>query len=827
MKRLLCLLMALVICIPICSMSFSVRGADVGDVNEDGKIDTQDALLILKFVSDVQLPTSSQKAAADYNGDGALTTDDVYDILLTLISPDSDEGYIRTLMQSGFPRSYAESLLALHKKYPEWEFKPFITGLKWADAVKGEHTPHNKQLIENSVEPIWMCQCSSCKGVIQESNRWVSASQEAVEYYLDPRNFLDEKSIFQFETTTYDASHTIESVEAILKSTWMHNSKITYLNPFGTKKTYVLDGKEITYAQAIMKAAKDKGMSAYYLASKIVQEVGSSSASNAGGSCGNKAPYNGIYNYYNIGAYTGAVDGLKWANGYMKTKAATKMYKEAKTSSTVVKSLGKDVELYYIQKVDDFYRASATVEGTKYTGYIPVSNVSLTTSYGRPWTSPYKSIYYGAEYIYNGYSQYQFTGYLQKFNVNADSGKLYNHEYMANIRAAASEAKKTYNAYESNGVLKTKKTFSIPVFTGMPGADLTNNDLFLETSPVLKSSSQTTESIVLDWSKVRGATGYQVYKYNSSSEKFEKLTNVTGLTYEDKTLTPAKTAIYKVRAYKKHSDGTYSYSAYSNKFYGAAKPTKPGTLSQVSVSESAVKLKWSSVTCTGYQLYRATGTTYTKIATITDNTYTDTAVTSGKTYKYKVRAYKKADSMTSYSYFSPVLTVSAKKSETSTKATSGVVKVETNLNVRASASTQAEVIVKVPNGQSVDIVAEEGEWYKVNFVYEGTDYTGYVHSEYIVLDTEVTEPEVTEPDVKDVCPYTEPTTTVSDGSSGDGVKWVQWYLWKLDYLGESDIDGAFGPTTLAAVKAFQTDLSLDVDGRVGPATRTALKNSYN
>jgi peptidoglycan hydrolase-like protein with peptidoglycan-binding domain len=56
---------------------------------------------------------------------------------------------------------------------------------------------------------------------------------------------------------------------------------------------------------------------------------------------------------------------------------------------------------------------------------------------------------------------------------------------------------------------------------------------------------------------------------------------------------------------------------------------------------------------------------------------------------------------------------------------------------------------------------------------------------------------------------------------------VQWYLWKLDYLAESDIDGAFGPTTLAAVKAFQTDLSLDVDGRVGPATRTALKNSYN
>lgn len=823
MKRLLCLLLAIVMCIPLFSVTFSVGAAELKkDVNADGKVSSQDALLVLKIASGQIKPTATQKTLCDINGDGSITTDDVNSIMRDLLSPNTDEGYVKMLMDAGFPRSYAGRLLTLHKKYPNWEFKPFITGLKWADAVKGEHTPHNKQVIENTVEQIWMCQCSSCKGVIQESNRWVSASQEAVEYYLDPRNFLDEKYIFQFEKTTYDASQNISAVEAILKPTWMHKSKITYVNPFGSKKTYVLDGKEITYAEAIMKAAKDSGMSAYYLASKIVQEVGSSSAANAGGSCGTKAPYNGIYNYYNIGAYTGAVDGLKWANGYMKAKVATKLYKEAKTSSTVVKSISKDTQLYYIQKVDDFYRVAVTVSGTKYTGYVPVGNVSISTSYGRPWTSPYKSIYYGAKYIYNGYAEYQFTGYLQKFNVNPASGDLYNHEYMANIRAASAEGKKTYNAYESNGLLSAKKIFAIPVFKEMPGANLTGTELFKKTSPKLISSSQDTKKIVLDWSKVTGATGYQVYKYNSSTEKYEKIANVSELTYTDDTLTPAKTATYKVRAYKKQSDGTYLYSAFSSAFNGAAKPTKPGTLTKVSASDSAISLKWSSVTCTGYQLYRATGSSYTKIATVTGTSYTDKAVTSGKTYKYKVRAYKKADSMTSYSYFSPVLSVAAKKSAAAAKSVAGIVSVESSLNLRASASTQAEVIVKIPNGQAVDILSTEGEWYKVNLTLNGSDYTGYVHSDYIMLDGDNIQPEE-----KVECPYQEPTSTVKEGSSGDGVKWVQWHLWKLGFLEETDIDGVFGSGTLEVVKAFQEELLLDVDGKVGPATRTALKESYN
>lgn len=70
-------------------------------------------------------------------------------------------------------------------------------------------------------------------------------------------------------------------------------------------------------------------------------------------------------------------------------------------------------------------------------------------------------------------------------------------------------------------------------------------------------------------------------------------------------------------------------------------------------------------------------------------------------------------------------------------------------------------------------------------------------------------------------PYNKPTSTQVQGSKGEGVKWLQWELVESGY--DIDIDGSFGPATLAAVKDFQSKAGLDVDGKVGPATREALE----
>ena len=77
------------------------------------------------------------------------------------------------------------------------------------------------------------------------------------------------------------------------------------------------------------------------------------------------------------------------------------------------------------------------------------------------------------------------------------------------------------------------------------------------------------------------------------------------------------------------------------------------------------------------------------------------------------------------------------------------------------------------------------------------------------------------------CLYKEPITLVGQGSRGESAKWVQWHLWKLKFLkSEKDIDGSFGPQSVAALKAFQKIVFTkkeDWDGVCGPATRAELK----
>lgn len=808
MKRSLRLTALLLTFISLILTAPTVKAANImGDVNGDGYVTLDDARLVLRFSGGMEIPTAEQIAVCDMNSDGKATLEDVKLVMAEALDL---EAYEVGLLRQGFPVSYAEDLVELHKKHPEWEFVPLITGLDWQTSVTAERDPHKQQLIENSVQASYMCSCSSCKGVIQEGSVWVSASEEAVKYYMDPRNFLNEQYIFQFESTAYDKSHTKAGVEAILKNTWMYNSNITYLDAFGTEKNYTENGVPVKYSDAILKAAKDSGMSAYYLASKIVQEVGSGTSSYAGGSSGKNAPYNGIYNYYNIGAYTGVRDGLEWANGYMKAAKSTSMFKTASSSGTKVVTVPSNTELYYIGVSGDFYRVSAKVSGKSYKGYIKKSDVSIYTSYGRPWTNPQKTIYYGAQYIYESFSDTQYTGYLQKFNVNPDSDNLYNHEYMGNVRGAASEAKKTYNAYVSADILETKKVFVIPVFKNMPGADLSREDRFKASKTAVSVSAYTDSSVTLSWTAIENAQRYQIYKYNGSTQKYERIKTVPDLSYTVSDVTQGKTDKYKIRAYYKNDKGEYIYSSYSSVFEITGRPDKVTGLAKSSVADNSVKIKWSAVDCTGYAVYRcdADSGSYAKIGSTTSTTYTDKTVESGTSYKYKVRAYTSTATKNFYSSYSAELSVKT----TGTKPQKGVVSVDDCLNIRDSASKSGKIVARLTDGHPLTILDTSGEWYKVSFTLDGKTLTGYGHKDYIKIITK--------------CPYAEPTANLSQGNSGESVKWLQWYLFKLGYLKESDIDGDFGPTTLGAVKQFQTDKKLDVDGIVGAGTRSALKNAY-
>ncbi len=323
---------------------------------------------------------------------------------------------------SGFPESYKPALRSLHQQYPKWKFVPYNTGLGFRKAVNQEFK-NNKSLIENSYSKYLKSNtkanynAKTGKYIPKDGSSWVVASKNCIAYFLDPRNFLNSTHIYMFEQLSYDSSSQTQSgVESILQGSFMYKTEIGYITTAGKYKS-----TDTLYSQQIMEAAKKSSVSAYYLASKILQEVGTGKSSKyAGmGSSGSisgtySSAYTGIYNFYNIGASSGSdpvSNGLSWA--------------------------------------------------------------SSGTTYNRPWNTPAKSINGGAQYIGETYINCgQNTIYYQRFNVNGSaSNPVYTHQYMTNISGAASEASYTSEAYESLGIASLEKTFVIPVYKNMPDTD--------------------------------------------------------------------------------------------------------------------------------------------------------------------------------------------------------------------------------------------------------------------------------------------------------------------------------------------------------------------
>lgn len=491
--------------------------------------------------------------------------------------PSYASSYADQLRKSGFTEEYIAPLVELHEKYPNWTFQALRTNLTLNEAVKNERTPHSQQNIQKTNSNAangYYCNCSKCyvngDYVVTEGKSWVAASEKAVKYYLNPLNFLDEKYIFQFESTAYNSSHNQDGVEAIIKGTWMSNSHIQYLDSNGVKHWYS-PGK--LYSEAIMEAAKGSGLSAYYIASKIMQEVGGSKPT-AGGTSGTYSGYEGIYNYYNIGAYTGAKDGLKWASlnnsGYV-TNCSCRVRQGPSTGTAHLVTLPTGTKVNYkgaTSKQSDgyvWYSISVTYGGKNYDGYIRSDLISYNNSdkYNRPWTNPYLSIINGAKWIANNYTSTQSTGYLQKFNVNPASSNRFEHEYMANVQGAAAEAAIQYNAYKKANILSAPKTFLIPIYSGLTdGAPIDLDYVDKDTFTV----EETGTSALIKWKAVPNAQGYEIRLLSSPTGQWTVAARPSTNSYLLTGLTTTHNYSIQIRAYAKSGSATYYSPGWSHSY---------------------------------------------------------------------------------------------------------------------------------------------------------------------------------------------------------------------------------------------------------------------
>lgn len=192
------------------------------------------------------------------------------------------------------------------------------------------------------------------------------------------------------------------------------------------------------------------------------------------------------------------------------------------------------------------------------------------------------------------------------------------------------------------------------------------------TTPPAKVSSVNTAKksstyLTLSWKKVSGASGYRVYKYNTKTKAYEKVTTIASgstTSYKVTGLASATEYQFKVRAYKKAEDGNV-WGSSSVVYKESTNPPKTKNL-KLSTKSSAVTLSWSKVArSSGYAVYRYDSKTkkYVRIATVKSGktvTYKDAKLKKGSTKHYKVRAYKTYNGTKYYGAYSDIVSVKVK-----------------------------------------------------------------------------------------------------------------------------------------------------------------------
>lgn len=213
----------------------------------------------------------------------------------------TDQAFEEELNRQGFPESYKQALRSLHSRHPNWTFTAMHTGLGFDASVLISKA---NGAIQGGMQYYELTNGSPTQA--GNDKGWYIPNDATAAYYLDPRNFLTEKYILQFESLEYSENYTESVVQSILTNTFMGGLSILDNQPFSS---------------IFVEAGRSANMSAVYLASLARQESGVNGSTSTKGEAFQYEGvfYSGLYNFYNIGARSGASNpvlaGLVYASG--------------------------------------------------------------------------------------------------------------------------------------------------------------------------------------------------------------------------------------------------------------------------------------------------------------------------------------------------------------------------------------------------------------------------------------------------------------------------------------------------------------------------------
>lgn len=212
----------------------------------------------------------------------------------------------------------------------------------------------------------------------------------------------------------------------------------------------------------------------------------------------------------------------------------------------------------------------------------------------------------------------------------------------------------TTYSYQVRAFKNTNGTTSYGAFSGEASAVTS-----LPGTSMQGASSQEYQTVTITWNQGVGATGYELYRSNTSGTNYSLLADITDgniTSYRDTAVTVGETWFYKVKPYRVEN-GQKVYGPETGEVSGLV---TLGSVSGVNAWASAynrIELTWNKLSyATGYEIYYSTspdsGYQFLKRVGKGASKFKWSKAQCGTTYYFQIRPIQKVKKVTNYGTFS-------------------------------------------------------------------------------------------------------------------------------------------------------------------------------